>query len=68
MIWAMTVSRLSVAFIPCFPAETGIYAIPASVLFAGAKVLTFPQISAHPTNPVEGCADANPKTMLPNDT
>ena len=24
--------------------------------------------SAHPTNPVEGCADANPKTMLPNDT
>ena len=23
---------------------------------------------AHPTNPVEGCADANPKTMLPNDT
>ena len=25
-------------------------------------------ILAHPTNPVEGCADANPKTMLPNDT
>ena len=25
-------------------------------------------IQAHPTNPVEGCADANPKTMLPNDT
>ena len=25
-------------------------------------------ISAHPTNPVEGCADANPKTVLPNDT
>ena len=25
-------------------------------------------MSAHPTNPVEGCADANPKTMLPNDT
>ena len=24
--------------------------------------------SAHPTNPVEGCADANPKTELPNDT
>jgi len=24
--------------------------------------------TAHPTNPVEGCADANPKTMLPNDT
>ena len=23
---------------------------------------------AHPTNPVEGCADANPKTELPNDT
>ncbi len=37
----MTVSRLSVAFIPCFPVEAGIYAIPASVLFAGAKVLTF---------------------------
>ena len=26
------------------------------------------QFSAHPTNPVEGCADANPKTVLPNDT
>ena len=26
------------------------------------------QFSAHPTNPVECCADANPKTMLPNDT
>ena len=26
------------------------------------------QIKAHPTNPVECCADANPKTMLPNDT
>ena len=26
------------------------------------------KISAHPTNPVEGCADANPKTELPNDT
>lgn len=26
------------------------------------------QYGAHPTNPVEGCADANPKTMLPNDT
>ena len=25
-------------------------------------------IMAHPTNPVECCADANPKTMLPNDT
>ena len=24
--------------------------------------------SAHPTNPVECRADANPKTMLPNDT
>ena len=24
--------------------------------------------TAHPTNPVEGRADANPKTMLPNDT
>ena len=26
------------------------------------------ELSAHPTNPVECCADANPKTMLPNDT
>ena len=26
------------------------------------------RVPAHPTNPVEGCADANPKTMLPNDT
>ena len=25
-------------------------------------------LSAHPTNPVECCADANPKTMLPNET
>ena len=25
-------------------------------------------MGAHPTNPVEGCADANPKTELPNDT
>ena len=25
-------------------------------------------VTAHPTNPVECCADANPKTMLPNDT
>ena len=25
-------------------------------------------VRAHPTNPVECCADANPKTMLPNDT
>ena len=25
-------------------------------------------LRAHPTNPVECCADANPKTMLPNDT
>ena len=23
---------------------------------------------AHPTNPVEGCADGNPNTMVPNDT
>lgn len=28
MIWAMTVSRLSVAFIPCFPAETEMYVTP----------------------------------------
>lgn len=41
----MTVSRLSVAFIPCFPAEAGIYAIPASVLFAVAKVLTFLKVN-----------------------
>ena len=27
-----------------------------------------PKNLAHPTNPVEGCADANPKTELPNDT
>ena len=26
------------------------------------------EFMAHPTNPVECCADANPKTMLPNDT
>ena len=28
----------------------------------------FENLGAHPTNPVECCADANPKTMLPNDT
>ena len=28
----------------------------------------YPRMMAHPTNPVECCADANPKTMLPNDT
>ena len=32
------------------------------------RLLYFNTFSAHPTNPVEGCADANPKTMLPNDT
>ena len=26
-----------------------------------------PDMKAHPTNPVGGCADANPK-LLPNDT
>ncbi|MGO5241123.1 DUF1016 N-terminal domain-containing protein [Hallella faecis] len=31
----------------------------------GDKILE--TISAHPTNPVEGCADANPKLLL-NDT
>ncbi len=30
--------------------------------------LDFKRWLAHPTNPVECCADANPKTMLPNDT
>ena len=30
--------------------------------------MSFELFSAHPTNPVECCADANPKTMLPNDT
>ena len=33
-----------------------------------ARSLKTRQSLAHPTNPVEGCADANPKTMLPNDT
>ena len=38
-------------------------------LFLSLLTLTMSaQIQAHPTNPVEGCADANPKTMLPNDT
>ena len=33
------------------------------------QALSMAQVKvAHPTNPVEGCADANPKTMLPNDT
>ena len=36
------------------------------------KAVTLPETSegdkvAHPTNPVEGCADANPKLLL-NDT
>ena len=41
MIWAMTVSRLSVAFIPCFPAETGIHAIPCLGLVCGCKGIDF---------------------------
>ena len=32
------------------------------------RVLPYADFRAHPTNPVECCADANPKTMLPNDT
>ena len=32
------------------------------------RVIIIQGYSAHPTNPVECCADANPKTMLPNDT
>ena len=32
------------------------------------QLLELVDILAHPTNPVEGCADANPKTELPNDT
>ena len=31
-------------------------------------LLNIAEEMAHPTNPVECCADANPKTMLPNDT
>ena len=47
------------------------------VLFVGNKsmpyydgqIISVPKGKvAHPTNPVECCADANPKTMLPNDT
>ena len=34
----------------------------------GFLILFFVSMKAHPTNPVECCADANPKTMLPNDT
>lgn len=33
-----------------------------------SKAAKIKEVSAHPTNPVECCADANPKTMLPNDT
>ena len=32
------------------------------------KLVDYGGFQAHPTNPVECCADANPKTMLPNDT
>ena len=38
---------------------------PVSCNFRNIKQWIIP---AHPTNPVECCADANPKTMLPNDT
>ena len=34
----------------------------------GFSVNNITWLVAHPTNPVEGCADANPKTELPNDT
>ena len=39
------------------------YLSPDTVLFSKKNLFM-----AHPTNPVECCADANPKTMLPNDT
>ena len=41
--------------------DYGIPQIRKRVVFVGL-------LKAHPTNPVECCADANPKTMLPNDT
>ncbi len=37
----------------------------AECVFGNDAICAF---RAHPTNPVECCADANPKTMLPNDT
>ena len=40
-----------------------------NISFVKDRIKTyFFDFSAHPTNPVECCADANPKTMLPNDT
>ena len=43
---------------------------PVGYRIVGARLLyaNNAQSMAHPTNPVECCADANPKTMLPNDT
>ncbi len=48
-----------------FPPYSIIGGVPAKLI---KMRFTPEQIMAHPTNPVECCADANPKTMLPNDT
>ena len=41
---------------------------PTENYLTGTLIPWFTDFTAHPTNPVECCADANPKTMLPNDT
>ena len=53
----------------------GVWILFLVVLFGSYMIFTDSPFSdlldeetAHPTNPVEGCADANPKTELPNDT
>lgn len=38
------------------------------IRYASLALAILGVVAAHPTNPVEGCADANPKTELPNDT
>ena len=56
-----------------YPADGSTYQAKGWCLYFSPELLRGTQFGrhikeAHPTNPVEGCADANPKTMLPNDT
>ena len=48
--------------------ELKVERVSYDVITPSAARAIFEAILAHPTNPVEGCADANPKTELPNDT
>ena len=59
----MTTRNMPIAIFRIFGIKNRYY-----IFFIFLQILIFALIVAHPTNPVECCADANPKTMLPNDT